>query len=333
MNKIPSLYIFLLYFYLIFLFPPCQAMVIHENTTLVVGNVRGCGCVDSKMKDFVFPEDARIDFTHTNSFSESKVISIDLGPCRIKKLKKQHIQNDFLVEPFGNVSFNRVFFEWMPSCGSRTEPLLKPSIEKAFSLLSTGGELVIDHMPYRVALEDDVIAGLRQLKNYGHSVSIDLLRKLPRNAEDRYPGILSRLLQSDDVFTFHRSQRERSDIFNILVGKHRIFENDQIVFCPNIIDTQTNMDAVFNSVLKMAEILHKSENVMYSDLIAELRTELDGTLYLIFEWIYYMFSRKEQVREYLQTIGFIVNEDFLQYYETNPYNGRKHAWIMKVYKP
>ncbi|MBA4249724.1 MAG: hypothetical protein C0432_03020 [Candidatus Puniceispirillum sp.] len=306
--------------------------VAFENCTLVVGNTRGEGSIDKVIEPFVFPEGIT-DFTHRTSFPDSKVISIDMGPCRIKKLNKLHIQGDFLSQPLNEFSYKRIFFEWMPSCTSNMQPLLQPSVSKAFNLLPSGGELIIDHMPYRIALEPDVSEALKQLREFGYIIPTDAIKRIPKNTEERYPGIFSEILQSIDVFTFHRSQRERLDIYNILAGKKRVLLDHKSFFSPNIIDHQTNMEAVFYTITKMSETFGKSELEMYEDLIGDMQTNVDGATYLIFEWIYYMFSRQDLIKNGLESIGFIVPENFIQHHDTNPYNGRKNAWLIKAYKP
>ncbi len=307
---------------------------VFKNTTLVVGNTRGAGGIDSSIESFVLPEGAATDFTHQSSFLDSTVISIDRGPCRIKTLKKLHIQGDFLSEPLKNSSYKRIFFEWMPSCATDMQPLLQPSVSKAFNLLESGGELIIDHMPYRIALESDISKALKQLREFNHHIPEGIFNRIPKDKTKRYPGIFSEILQSIDVFTFHRSQRERPDIYNILImGKERVLLDSKSLFFPIIVDRQTKMEDVFATINKMSEIFGKSELEMYTDLISEMQTNADGMQYLVFEWVYYMLSRKELIKNYLESVGFVVHKDFIQYHETNPYNGRKHAWIIQAYKP
>ncbi len=305
-----------------------------SNATLVVGNVREAGGVEANMSNFVKQSSA--DFSHTSSF-DGHVISVDMGPCRTRQ---PHIQGNWFDLPFKDNSQSRIMFEWFPSCDN-LKPLLLPAIEKAFTVLEPGGELIIDHMPYSCVLPDDCADAFRKIISNKLHLDVNVRGQIPKEPSERYKGILSEKYQHFDPFTFHRGERERVDIYNILVGLKRQYTDNiinriplNILIRPNIEDHQTNENAVNLTVHKMANILGATDTNACDRIILEMQGKNSlPPIYDVFEWVYYMYSRNNLIIARLRKMGFTVDENAIEYHETNPYNGRKHAWIIKTQKP
>jgi hypothetical protein len=187
-------------------------------------------------------------------------------------------------------------------------------------------------MPYIISLPDACNEALQKIRSEGKLTPTDIMRKIPRAPEHRYPGIISQLWQQYDPFTISRSYRERVDIFNILRSEQRKTSGEELTV-PNIQDRQTNITAVANSIEKLVEIFARGSSWVISNLVSEMKEEKAPMLLDMFEWIYGMYSRGPAMLEALRTIGFEVAADAMQYHEINPYNGRRHAWIIKARKP
>jgi hypothetical protein len=300
-----------------------------HGATLIVGCVRGPGRVQDSIAGIV--SQATADFSHNSSFPGENVISVDRGPCRTNQ---PHIEGDWLTLPFADNSQKCVMFEWLPSCDPEMSysPLLFQSARKAYSILAPCEELIIDHMPYVNSFPDDYKEALTAIRLEGKKTPIEIIRKIPKELEDRYPGIISQLWQQYDPFTISRSFRERVDIFNILRSEQRKTSGEALTI-PNIKDRQTNSTAVAHSIEKLADIFKKDLSWVVSNLVSEMKEEIAPKLFDTFEWIYGMYSRGPVILEALRTIGFEVAADAMQYHEINPYNGRRHAWIIKARKP
>jgi hypothetical protein len=223
-------------------------------------------------------------------------------------------------------------FEWLPSSDNYF-PLLFNSTQKAYRVLAPGGELIIDHMPYLITLAGKWKEALDKLNGFAPKDILfkSVLSKLPKKSEDRYIGIVSKLLQQHDPFTLSISRRERADIWQLLkVEETKLLGREAET---QIQDEQTNPVAVKASIDILGAIFKKERLVILQELAAEITTTDTAELLNTFEWIYGMHSRGPAMLKALRTMGFEVAADAMQYHEVNPYNGRLHAWIIKARKP
>ena len=70
-----------------------------------------------------------------------------------------------------------------------------------------------------------------------------------------------------------------------------------------------------------------------SKVITTVEKEKDK-LRIMFEYLYHLHARKRIISTTLTDIGFEVDEEAsFQFFPENPYNKRKHAWLIKVHKP
>lgn len=298
-----------------------------HGATLIVGCVRGPGSVQDAIAGIV--GQATADFSHNSSFPGENVISVDMGPCRTSQL---HIEGDWLTLPFADNSQKCVMAEWLPS-SMNYFPLLFHSTQKAYSVLAPGGELIIDHMPYLITLAGNWKEALDKLNGFAPKDILfkSVLSKLPKKSEDRYIGIVSKLLQQHDPFTLSISRRERADIWQLLKVEEMKLLGEEAE--TQIQDKQTNPVAVNASIDILCTIFKKERLAILQELATEITTTDTAELLNTFEWIYGMHSRGPTMLEALRTIGFEVAADAMQYHEINPYNGRRHAWIIKGRKP
>ncbi len=326
-------------FLLIFVWNSLQGSIPEiEDVTLVVGSIRMRGEVPNPVYDLVGQEYA--DFSHTKSFADSKVISVDMRRCIIDL---PHIQGNWLSPDFPYNSQERVvriLFEWFPShYRSRVPPslpscreyqrLLLPALNKAYKVLVPGGKLIIDHIPYSVRLPSNYADAIEILKKCGVSEKIlkkHVLRNLTEESKQQ-PGIVSALWQRYDPFTISMSQCENEDILKFLKGE----------IIPSL-DKQTDLVAVQRSLKRLVEIYKKTRpEIIKRNLIRDLEAEKTGEnpsgQLKIFRWVYGMKSRNDLMLNALRTIGFQVDMDIIQCFKKNPYNERHHAWIIKARKP
>ncbi len=300
-----------------------------REATLIVGCVRGPGKVDETISRIV--NQTAADFSHASSFPDEKVISVDMGPCRIKC---PHVQGDWLTLPFARNSQRRVIFEWFPSSNTETfMPLLLPAVRKACTVLAPGGQLIIDHMPYSLSLVGDCKEALKTIMSH---VSPAILRefvlsKLPANPSDRYLGIVSKLWQEYDPFTQSMSRRERTDILQYVTVKKLELEGKSAV--TEFLDRQTNPEAVDLSVEMLSGIFEKERLWILTTLASEIQKSTSSELLNMFEWVYFMSARGPAMLDALRGMGFEVADDAIRYHKVNPYNGRHHAWIITATKP
>lgn len=317
------------------------------SLTLVVGNTRKAGGVNTAVAELVGQNEA--DFTHTQSFG-GKVVSIDRGipPKSLSKKKYPHLCVDFVETPpsgilgkLGNVHPACVFFEWFPSCvigepGKTITPLLLPALKNAFEILAPEGKVIIDHLPYTLSLPDDSRGGFEKLNSIQANTA-HLKEALGTElALLRQPGFISRRLQMADPFTLHVCRTEHQEIRNCLMFR---VKNNDLPFndaeCKFIKDADIN-----NMVCEFASSFGREDK---KNLMAEIcngmllsykgeHEELQG-YWDLFEQHYYMKTRGPLVLNALRDIGFTVTNDAIQYYAENPYNKRKHAWLITATKP
>ena len=299
-----------------------------RDTTLIVGCVRGPGGVNETISGIV--NQAAANFSHASSFPDERVISVDVGPCRIKR---PHIQGDWLTLPFADNSQTRVMFEWFPSSNEMHTPLLLLAVHKAHAVLAPGGQLILDHMPYLISLTGDCSEALKEIRPYVSPALLreHVLKKLPADPKDRYLGIVSKLWQEYDPFTMSMSRRERGDILQHLMVKKMELEGESAE--TKFLDRQTNPGAVDLSVAMLQGIFGHDSLHMLTALISEIKTTTFSELLNVFEWVYFMNARGPAMLDALRSMRFEVADDAIRYHEVNPYNGRRHAWIITVTKP
>jgi len=326
-----------------------------EATTLVIGSRRMPGYVPNPINDLVKQQSA--NFTHTESFLDSKVVSVDMEPCL---LDQPHIQGNWLDKNFPlekGKNVIRILFEWFPS-HYRTDippalinthqfkPLQLPSLYKAYEVLSPGGELIIDHIPYSLRLPSNYNAAIYHLEN--QRISTKILRKYVCNkiTEDKKnePGIVSKLWQKYDPFSLSTSMRELEDILDFLKKNSR-----------TTLDQQTDLNAVSATIRELAKmtltrelptkrktrknLMRRKRLAIEKALIKELTEEITGSglkgsgMIKLFRWVYFMLSRGEGMLSALRKIGFEVDTNEILRTNPNPYTGRRHAWFIEAHKP
>ena len=327
----------------------CQESLATEDTplTLVVGNCRRPGGV--KESSAILVEQDKADFTHSKSFI-GRVVSVDICSLQPHLDKYPHLTIDFahtssheILQKLDNIHPIRVFFEWFPSCVTQTPkkniaPLLLPALKNAFEILSPGGELIIDHNPYVLSLPDSSKEAFKSL--LGEKLQVDPLhlRKAVSSHERlEEPGILSHFLQTADPFTLHICREERVEIRNYLI--FRIKNNDaayddaQCQFIKGKDQKINLLISRFSSALDMDKVelmIRISNGMLYS--YQAIKEEEQG-YWDLFEQHYYMKTRGPLILKELRNIGFSAGSEAIQYYEVNPHNKRKHAWLISAKKP
>lgn len=311
-----------------------------RDATIIVGSIRFRGDVPNPIYDAVCQEEA--DFSHTKSFPDSKVISVDMRPC-MRELP--HIKGDFLTLPFLDNSIKRIFFEWFPShCRGSSippstpycdyepvyrnyQPLLLFSLRKAYKILKPGGELLIDHIPYSIRLPSDCDEALEVLSANG--VSPKIIKKIKKKLPENYincPGSVSKVWQEYDPFTISMSYREYEEILNFLRNGTAPLSS-----------SPTNLVAINNSIKRLAIIFKKKPKSIKKNLIKDLESELKGAIssgsLKMFRWVYGMKSRDSTMLNALHTIGFEVDMNVIPCFNINPYTKRHFAWIIEARKP
>lgn len=316
-----------------------------EGSTLVVGNVRRQGGLQPGMAEIVGQREA--DFTHRHSFRD--VTSLDVAPKGVT-FKLSHIQADFLTVERERLpsGLRTIFFEWFPSSCSMLEsphlnqPLLLPALRHAFELLPAGGHIVVDHFPYAKYLEGDPKGALSRLLREGTErtfIRENILTPMSAVAADERPlGMVSHLLQRTDPFTLHISLREKADITQAcMVEKLRLEGSDPTTAYG---DTASNPGAAVRAARQIAPIVFPGLEIeaAYRRTIAHLSThgrsvDEHESIVSLWEMFYFMEARRDGMLRALREIGFEVSDDFLQYFEVNPFNRRHHAWIFHARKP
>jgi hypothetical protein len=261
-----------------------------------------------------------------------------------------HITIDFTHQPsqefiqkLGDIQPIRVFFEWFPSCltqtpGKNITPLLLPALKNAFEILSPGGELIIDHNPYTLSLPNNSQEALKALSGEKVQVNREHLREAISSHERlKEPGIISHFLQTADPFTLHICREERQEIRNCLMFRVKNddapYDDTQCQFIKGKDQDINLLISRFSSALGMNKIelmVRISNGMLYSSQGAK---EEEQGHWDLFEQHYYMKTRGSLILQALRNIGFSAENDAIQYHEANPYNKRKHAWLISARKP
>lgn len=338
-----------LYFMIVALFTlllPGDTLASEDTSlTLVVGNCRKPGGVKESTARLV--EQDKADFTHSQSF-KSRIISVDICPLQ-PHLTYPHLIIDFantapdkILLELDNIHPTRVFFEWFPSCltrspGRNITPLLLPALKNAFAILSPGGELIIDHSPYTLSLPD---ASSEAFKALGDKVQIDkkhLSKAVSSFDRIKEPGIISHFLQMADPFTLHICRQEKVEIRNCLMFRVKNddspYDDAQCQFIKGKDQDISLLVSRFASALGMDKIelmIRISNGMLYSS--QDVKEEEHG-YWDLFEQHYYMKTRGALILEALRNIGFITEDNTIQYHAINPHNKRKHAWLITAKKP
>ena len=105
-------------------------------------------------------------------------------------------------------------------------------------------------------------------------------------------------------------------------------------------DTASSPEAALHAARQIAPIVFPGieADAAYQRTIAYLVTHgqsVDDRQAIVSLWeiFYFMESRGERMLNTLREIGFDVPDDSLQYFEVNPFNKRRHAWIFHARKP
>jgi hypothetical protein len=276
------------------------------------------------------------------------VISVDICPLQPHLKKYPHLTIDFantssdkILLELANVHPTRVFFEWFPSCmtqspGQNITPLLLPALKNAFAILSPGGELIIEHSPYTLSLPN---ASSEAFKASGEKVQINekhLNKAVTSFDRIEEPGIISHFLQVADPFTIHICLQEKKEIRDCLMFRVKNddspYDDAQCQFIKGKDQDINRLVSQFSSALGMGKIelmIRISNGMLHSS--RGVKEEEHG-YWDLFEQHYYMKTREPLILEALRNIGFITEDNAIQYYEINPHNKRKHAWLISAKK-
>jgi hypothetical protein len=209
-----------------------------------------------------------------------------MRPCERSDLP--HIRGNWLSLPFQPNSQKRVVFEWFPThCRSSSvppstpysdaltplyheyQPLLLPALIKAFKVLGPGGKLIIDYIPYSLRLPSSQKTAIKALKRHGvpnEVLTTNILDRLTTESKE-LPGIVSALWQQYDPFSISISKREINDILQFLEDES----------CAPL-DKQTDSTVIKRAIKKTARFVRKNNPETKSELIQELKKEIDGEL-------------------------------------------------------
>lgn len=317
-----------------------------DSLTLVVGNTRQKGWVKPCVAALVGQNEA--DFTHTNSFP-GKVVSVDLYPLSNRSSKRyKHLTVDFvnsspqtLLSKTHNIAPNRIFFEWFPSCqfntpGKNLTPLLLPALKNAFEILAPDGEIFIDHFAYVGHWPTDFSSAFTKLKEEKANMT-HVKRALgsPSREVLQAPGYIAQQLQKADPFMLHIIEGEHEEMRKALIFKAK--NNDQpfddsacqFIKNKNINQIIDRFAQHFPALEKIQLIANISNGMLYS--YQQVKEEQQG-YWDLFEQHYYMETRKTLIKQSLEGIGFRADTIAIQSFDINPYNQRKHAWIITAKK-
>lgn len=313
-----------------------------RGATLIVGSTRASGDIPQPFHN-IFGLDSAC-FDHTRSFPGT-VISVDMRPCARSDLP--HIRGNWLDLLFQSNSQKRVVFEWFPThCRSSSvppstpysdaltpvyheyQPLLLPALIKAFKVLEPGGILTIDYIPYSHRLPSSQKAAIKALRQFGvpnKVLTANILNKLTLESKE-LPGIVSALWQQYDPFSISISKCEINDILQFL-------EDEACV----LLDQQTDTEVIKRAIRKTAEFAGINNPDTKNALIQELKKEIKGKacseIVKVFRLVYGIKSREHAMITKLRDIGFEVKNDTIPCFKDNPYNGRRHAFIIEARKP
>jgi len=314
-----------------------------EALTLIVGNCRHPGGVKPAVAKIVEQEQA--DFSHESSFS-SKVLSVDICPL-MESLTYPHLTIDFagassdtILSRLEGIQPNRIFFEWFPSCisgtpGQNASPLLLPALNNAFQIIARDGELIIDHFPYAFSLPSASSAALEKLSVNNTELFPRVSLTIEKHGLSEREGVVSALLQKHDPFTLHICRGEHEELRNYLIfriknNKETTFEDSKCKFIKNKTKIIDGLVAQFAENLSMPQtelMIRISNGMLYS--YQSTKEDKQGH-WDLFEQHYYMKTRSSLITSKLQEIGFSDIE--IKYYPVNPYNKRKHAWLITAKK-
>lgn len=308
-----------------------------KQLTLVVGNTRKKGGVKESVAQLVGQEDA--DFTHTQSF-KGRVVSLDLESPHEKKVY-DHLVLDFIktkpdqiIDALGSHPA-RIFFEWLPSyveneSGNNITPLLLPALKNAFNILAVNGEVIIEHMPHAVYLPDEYTEALGTLIK---EVKCDLKYlqiSVASPIDKEIPGIISKRLQEADPFTLHVNRGLHMEMRAYLLDKAK-----------NKVPTSPQKYTDYSIIDKGVEVFAKNFGVNKPTMAGMIQNGLVGHYagknqqyqgyFDLFDVYYYMETQRISILKTLSAIGF-ENASIEYLPEPNPYNGRKHSWIIKAFK-
>jgi hypothetical protein len=322
--------------------------------TLGVGNVRAGGGANKSVNELVGQEKG--DFTHAHSFT-GRVVSVDICPQR-SQIQFDHLQLDFvntsspaLLNRLSSVRPGRVFFEWFPSCvvgqpRNNITPLLLRALRNAFEILSPGGEVLIDHMPYVLSLPTvysfaykTIIEAKGMNETHVRNAIAVLDFQKPGVVERlKEPGVMSRLLQEADPFTLHICREEHEQIREYLKFRYKnpsapyddsksLFIQGRIQIIDEIISLIPDLDLY--GVTNMVALVNNEQGYYFAN-----QDDKPQGHWHLFEWGYYMKTRRSLIFKALRDIGFVVGEDTaIRFYPINPYNQRRYAWIISAKKP
>lgn len=314
-----------------------------ETLTLVVGNCRHPGGLKPAVGEIV--EQEKGDFTHESSFG-SNVLSVDICPLRGSLKTYPHLTIDFagtssdtILSRLGDVKPNRIFFEWFPSCVTGTldqnaTPLLLPALTNAFQIMAGDGELIIDHFPYAFSLMTDPLGALKKLSDCNKILSERVSRTLMKHGFSKREGVVSALLQKNDPFTLHICQGEHEELRSCLMFRIKnagsTFDDSKCKFIKGKTAIINGLISQFSESLPMDEtelMIRISNGILYS---YQGTKEDEQGYWDLFEQHYYMKTRTSLITSKMQEIGF--SDVQINYHEVNPYNKRKHAWLITARK-
>ncbi len=324
------------------------------NKAMVVGSVREPSGAKEHLAIAVDYFNANYSYSNgitAEGISSKNTFSYDrrrLSP-ESKKFSAQHIVGDFALDQnIPECTLKFVLFEWLPSVNGSVDRkntyhdvnLTKEAATAAFRMLQPGAKLAIDFWPYTLDLPSDYMQALLQINGICFKDKNTFMREILTKAHEEDPektkkGSLAKAWQQLNPFLFVVSSREKADLASLIFTR-LTYELKGVEAVTQCFDVQINPDAAKKAWLKTAEIFSISEENMLTILSQDnlvMQDEIHTPEKTAFFCCYHMFSRSQYMYDCLEQIGFDVAEDALNFYNINPYNKRKNAWILTATKP
>ncbi len=270
-----------------------------RDAVVIVGNCRTAGGVLPHVWDIVGQGAA--DFSHLKSFPEKRVVSVDVAPLDlVNKYRFEHVTGDFrTTKSFALDSQKTIMLEWFPahSPDNISEIVMVQALEKAFTLLKPGANLIIDHNPYFCVGPKNEIENLQRI----HPFSLFLTPK-----ELHLMKAYLRLAAGGATIL-----EEESAVGPSLKTTSAIFPNE----------TELMLAEYIYGLVKPSK-----DREMFRKIFFDPKGHM-------FIWAYHSFSRAGLMMETLREIGFDTKGAKPRFEKVSPYTNRMYAWFIEAIKP